>query len=101
MTEIIKHGDRVRLSILEMGMRLWRVDPTFVSARRIAKELGMTHANILYHFKTTDALKNAIAYHAVREGESKVIVHLIASNHKAIATLSEHERRLHFKWASG
>lgn len=93
------HGDRVRLSILEMGMRLWRVDPSYVSARRIAHELDMTHGAILYHFGTSMKLRDAIAFHAVRQGESKVIVHLIASKHPAVSHMPDAERMDHMRFA--
>ena len=95
------HGARVRLSILEMGLRLWAVDPTYVSARRIANELDMTHSNVLYHFKHTQGLKDAIAFHAVKQGESRVIVHLIASGHKAIAAMDEPARQEHLRLMGG
>jgi AcrR family transcriptional regulator len=93
------HGERVRLRILEMGVQLWRVDPSYVTARRIAHELQMTHSAVLYHFGHIIALKDAVAYHAVKQGESRVIVHLIAGNHAAVASMSDAERQEHMRLA--
>lgn len=98
---VTKHGDAVRLRILEMGLTLWRVDPTYVTARRIASELGLTHPTILYHFKTSAALTNAIAFHAVKQGEARVIVHLIAMKHPAVATMPDVERQAYVRGLSG
>lgn len=89
----MKAGERTKLNILETGLRLWRVDPAYVTARRIASELGMVHGSIAYHFKPGDrSLRDAIAYHAVEQGEARVIVHLIAQNHKAVAGLDDAQR---------
>lgn len=88
-----------KLEILEMGLRLWRVDPAYVTTRRIETELNMSHGTVQYHFGGIAALKNAIAYHAVKQGESKVIVNLITSKHPSIADLTEAERLEHFRLA--
>jgi AcrR family transcriptional regulator len=87
------HGQGVKAAILTEGLALWRIDPATVSARRIAKQLGMTHANILYHFGSTAGLKNAIALEAIRVGDRKVIPMLIACGHEAAARLSPEERQ--------
>lgn len=88
-----------KLEILEMGLRLWRVDPAYVTTRRIENELNMAHGTVRYHFGGIVSLKNAIAYHAVKQGESKVIVNLITSKHPAVSGLSEAERMEHFRLA--
>jgi AcrR family transcriptional regulator len=93
------HGERVKLRILEMGLRLWRANPSYVSARRIAHELDMTHGAVLYHFGHTAALVDAIAYHAVREGEARVIVSLIGMQHKAVAHMDDAQRLEHISAA--
>lgn len=89
------HGDRVKQRILDMGVQLWRADPSYVTAGRIGHELGMTHSAVLYHFGHTAALKDAIAAHAVKQGESRVIVHLIAMQHKSVAFMSDATRLQH------
>jgi len=93
-------GERTKLAILETGLRLWRVDPAYVTARRIAKELDLTHGAVMYHFPAGERpLRDAIAYHAVKEGEARVIVHLIAAQHKAIAHLDDTQRLEYMKAA--
>jgi AcrR family transcriptional regulator len=84
-------GERTKREILEMGVRLWRVDPSYVTARRIASELQMTHGAVQYHFPG-GALRNAIAYHAVEQGDAKVIAQLILSKHKAVAHFDDAQR---------
>jgi AcrR family transcriptional regulator len=95
------HGLEVRKRILEMGLTLWRVDPAFVSARRIAHELGLSHSAVLYHFVTSSALRDAIAFHAVKQGESRVIVSLIGMKHPAVASMDDAQRLEHMRYAVG
>lgn len=87
----------IKVDILEMGLRLWRADVE-PSARRIAIELKLSsHAAVLYHFKSSLGLRNAIAYHAVEQGESRVIVRLISENHTAVASMSDDMRQEHMR----
>lgn len=86
-------GEKMKRDILDMGLTLWRVDPAYVTARRIARELGIVHGTVFYHFSRGErSLRDAIAYHSVEQGEARVIVHLIAENHKAVAHLSDAQR---------
>lgn len=95
-------GARTKLAILETGLRLWRVDPAYVTARRIGRELDMVHSGVLYHFPRGErSLKDAIAFHAVQQGEARVIVHLIAANHKAVASLDDKQRLEFMRLARG
>ena len=91
-----RHGERVRSEILATGLRLWAagVDPT---ARRIGSELGMTHANVLYHFKSSLQLRNAIAHKAVQDGNSKIIVQLIGLCHPSVAAMADEDRLSHMR----
>lgn len=86
------HGERVKQAILETGLALWRVDPGSVSARRIGQILGMSHGGILYHWRTTAALKKAIAAHAVVTGCIVVVPMLIAAKHPAVKNMPGVER---------
>lgn len=89
-------GERTRQTILEMGVRLWRVDPQYVTARRIAQELNLNHATVIYHFKHGETrLRDAVAFHAVKQGDSHVIASLIAMNHKAVASMDQTQRLEH------
>lgn len=75
-------GDETKQKILEVGLRLWKEDPTKVSTRNIAKELGMTGGAIGYHFP--GILKEAIAAYAINIEDIQVIADLIVSNHPLI-----------------
>lgn len=85
--------------ILETGLRLWRADQP-ITARRIARELDMTHGTVVYHFSRGDkSLRDAIAYHCVEQGESKVIAALILEKHAAVAHMGANERMEHLRSA--
>lgn len=88
------HGERVRTSILTTGLDLWRKEPTKpVAARKIADALGMTHGGVLYHFKSADALRIALADEAVRQRDPVLVVVLIATKHPSADGLTGAERR--------
>lgn len=87
------HGARVKQDILNQGVLLWREGPEKVTARAIGKRLGMTHAGVLYHFKSVSKLKDEIAKHAVATGDVAVVPKLIVANHHAIADLSQEVRQ--------
>lgn len=86
----IKHGDKVRMSILNAGVKLWPK----VSLSAIGRETGLTHAAISYHFPL-DQLRDRVAEHAVTIGDSRVIVQLISEKHPAVDHLSPGERSAH------
>lgn len=88
-------GERTRVAILETGLRLWQagVDPT---GRRIATELDLSHAAVAYHFPG-HRLRSALAYHAVKTGNSRVIVQLIGEKNAAVASMSEAECISHLR----
>ncbi len=99
MTET-SHGERVRLRILEMGLRLWLIDSTYVSARRIAGELNMTHGAVLHHFRNYEGgLLDAVAFHAIKQGESRIVAQLIAQRHRLVAHMSDDDKRSHMQAA--
>ena len=87
------HGQRTRAAILATGLVLWRDDPMSVSARKIAKRLGITHGAVLYYFDNADGMKAAIAAEAVRAGDTVIVPMLIASRHPAADCLSASDRR--------
>ena len=84
-------GDVTKLLMLDTGVKLW---PN-VTARAIARKIGLSHSAVAYHFK--DDLLNQVAAHAVDTGNSKVITQLIATNHKAVRKLSPSDRLKHLK----
>lgn len=85
----------LKSKIIATGLQHWRDDPSKVSARGIAKTLGITHAAILYHFGSSKEMKDAIAAEAVRIGDSAIIVYLIASRHSEAEKLTMKERAIH------
>lgn len=86
------HGARVKASIITAGLLLWRRDPASVTARQIGKQMNMTHSAILYHFGSAEALKDAIAAHAVAVGDMIIVPQLITARHPAAAAISPADR---------
>lgn len=80
----------MRKKILETGLKLWRLDPSKVSARNIARRLNRTHSAVLYYFDGD--LKERIAEYAVEVGDAKVIAQLIATGHPAIRSMDKKTR---------
>lgn len=79
-----------RDKILDAGLKLWpNVTPTTVS-----KATGISQPNVFYHFP--EGLADAVAAHAVKVGDSHVIVQLMASGHAAVENLSPSDRIRHF-----
>lgn len=83
----MKH--QTKQAILDAGVKSW----PHVSARAIARELGTTHSAVLYHFGSIRALSDEVAAEAVRIGDRRVVLMLIAERHSAVAGLSDAERR--------
>lgn len=88
----MRHGDRVKAEMLEVGLQLWRTHPTLVTARAVGQRMGLTHTAVLYHWKTTGALKAAIAEHAVARRDPVVVPMLIVERHPSVAGLTADER---------
>lgn len=88
----MRHGDRVKAEMLEVGLQLWRTHSSLVTARAIGQRMGMTHTAVLYHWKTTGALKAAIAQHAVAVRDPVVVPMLIVERHPSVAGLTADER---------
>lgn len=89
----MKHGERVKERILNAGLKVWP-DVTLSSVARAAG--FKSHRSVSYHF-APDVLKDAIAEHAIKTGNSRVIVQLVAIGHPAIENMSPRERAKHFK----
>lgn len=95
----MKKGEKMRAAILSAGLRLYATDPASVTAHRIGREVGRTHAGVLYHYGSTEALREAVAREAVRVGDSRVILHLIACGSPLVAGMSETDRAAHLRAA--
>lgn len=90
------HGSRIALQILEAGVKLWERGSEHVNARAVGKEVGLSHAGVLYHFKSVDNLKQKVAEHAVANNRVNVVRQLILTNHPATLALSEDQRKSYF-----
>ena len=84
-----EQGEKTRELILQTGLKLW----PDVTASAIATKLGISHATVLYHFPD---IKEAVAQYALDSNCSKVIVQMLASNHKLVRNMKGSERLRHF-----
>ena len=82
-------GEQTKEEILKAGLELW----PDVTPSTIAVKLGITHAAVLYHFPN---VKEAVAQYAVENDCSKVIVQMLATNHKLVRDMPASERLRHF-----
>lgn len=82
-------GKQTKEEILKAGLELW----PDVTPSTIAAKLGITHAIVLYHFSN---VKEAVAQYAVDNDCSKVIVQMLATNHKLVKDMPAAERLRHF-----
>ena len=87
--EMIKQGENTRTRILETGLKLW----PDVTPSSIANAMGITHATVLYHFSD---IKEAVAQYALDTDCSRVIVQMLASNHRLVKDMKGSERLRHF-----
>jgi AcrR family transcriptional regulator len=83
----------VKRRALEAGIRAW----PHIGVRSIAREIGVKHTAVLYHFKTLDQLKNSIATHAIDTHNTAVVLQMIMSNHPMAATLTQRERKVYLE----
>lgn len=86
------HGQRTKAAILATGLTMWREDSRSVSARGIGTALGLTHSAVLYHFGSSDGLRDAIAAEAVRTGCVVIVPQLITARHAAVADMAPSDR---------
>ncbi len=73
-------GEATRLAILNAGLKLW----PYATPSKIAREVGITHAAVLYHFTN---VRDAVAFHAVQVGDELVINYLRLEGHPAVEGL--------------
>lgn len=89
-------GDITKQKILDAGVKLW---PN-VTARGVATAIGVKHPTVAWHFGTSDDLRAAVAEHAVKIGNSRVITQLIAVRHPAIRKMPDAVRQKHMAASS-
>lgn len=85
-------GARTRISIINAGLEIWAEENQPATTRAIGDRIGMTHAAILYHFKSATKLRDAIAEEAVRLRNPIIVPQLLVMKHPAAAQLSEVDR---------
>ena len=89
------HGAKIKAQIIAAVVAQWVDDPDGITVRSVARDCGLTHGAILYHFGTAAKLREAAAVHAVQIGESRVIAQLIATRNPLVADMNEATRRKH------
>ena len=89
------HGEKVKKIILQKALEVYKKDPSKLTNSHVARELNTAHSRIHYHFG--DMLKEAVLNYAVEQGDSRVIVQLIASDHHLVKDMTDKEKQLHFK----
>lgn len=94
----MKHGDKIKRKILDAGLKLWRQNPALLTHRNVAAAVAITHPAVFYHFID---LRSAVAEHAVKLEDSRIIVQLMALNHPAVKKMSDADRRRHASVVSG
>lgn len=83
-----------RDEIIRIGLDLWRQGgEAAVSARAIAKQVGMTHAGVLYRFQSAEQMRSEVARAAVRLGDGAVIRRLIVDGHVAVSQMDQATRQ--------
>ena len=89
----LSYSETVRKDILTKGLEIFKADPAKLNHHFVAKELGISNAKIHYHFGTD--LKHAVLSYAVEQGDSHVVVGLIASKDRMVAHMTKAERQKH------
>lgn len=84
-----KAGETTRAAILTAGLDIMRADPTALNSHSIGRALHRPHQTVLYHFKTAEALRDAVAAHAVKCDDRRVIRYLIVTEHVAVAGMRD------------
>jgi len=85
----MKHGEKIKLEILQTGVEIWGEDVAKLSCREIARRMNYTHSAVLYHFRTFQELKDEIAIYAVLINYQPVVRQLQAVDHPAINSSSD------------
>ena len=90
-----------REAILSAGMVMWQ-DGMRPTCGQIATKIGLKkHSNVAYYYPTAFKLEWAIAKYAIAHSNSRLIVQLIATDHPAVASLSDDERSYHLANIAG
>jgi len=87
------YSKKVKEEILSKGLQVYKDDPARLNNHHVAKELNISNAKIHYHFGKD--LKEAVLKYAVEQGDSQVIVGLIASKHVLVEELTSAQKQKH------
>lgn len=87
-----------KVSIVKVGLRLAATQGyNKVSARQIARQLGITDAAIFSFYKTIDLLHAGIIEAAIKNNNSRVIVQAIALEHPLVLPLPKKIKKKAFE----
>lgn len=88
-----KYGDTIREEILEAGLKLWRIDPSEITTRKIGQLVGRSNVAVFRLFP--NGLKKAIAEYGIQKQDSVVIVSLILTNDPLVTGMTRKEKEKH------
>lgn len=90
----MKRGKLTKQKILDAGLKIWHIDPSNISTRKIGEMIGMSHCTVAYHYPD-GKLKDAIAAYGISKGDSVVVVSLILTGHHLVDGMSVEEKQKH------
>lgn len=86
----MKHGERMKLKMLQTGIEVWHKSHKDVTARNIARVLGMAHTAVYYHFPL--GIEKAVAKHALKIKDKTIIIQMIAMNHPVVSHFTPYDK---------
>lgn len=87
------HGERQVSAIVQAGLDLWCAKgERAVTARAIARAVGLTHGGVLFHFNGMEDLKQQVKHAAIATGNTKVICEMLVARDPAVAHFTQEQR---------
>jgi AcrR family transcriptional regulator len=88
-----KTGRHTRQRILDVGLGIARDDGLkAITARAIGSHVHISHTAVLYYFNGIEALRDAVAEHAIENKDARVIARLILDEHPRVTGFTSGER---------
>lgn len=95
-------GDRSKATIIRTALDLWREGgEKAVTARGIAKRVGLSHAGVIYHFGNTAGMMDAIKREAIESRDAQIISQLILAGDPLVAGWPQADRQAWLAAAAG